>query len=84
MKRRRFQTIRPIYSSLLRMPFPRRSWPWIVLAAQFLPRGPGTFSRLGARFPKLTRSRALRPTPLCEVRSAQWNYLAAASTLLLS
>ena len=48
-KRNRFQTIRPIYSSLLRMPLPRRRWPWIVLAAQSLPRGPETFSQLRAR-----------------------------------
>jgi hypothetical protein len=49
MKRSRFQTSLPTYSSLLRMPLPRRRWPWIVLGPHDLPRGHGTFSRFSAR-----------------------------------
>jgi hypothetical protein len=42
------QTRRPTYSSLFRMPVPRRQLPLIVHGPQALPTGPGTFLRLSA------------------------------------
>jgi len=45
MKRCRFQTSTPAYSSLLTMPFPRQAWPRIVVSPQVWPNGPGRPSR---------------------------------------
>jgi hypothetical protein len=56
MKRCRFQTIRPIYISLFRMPLPRLALPLIVLKPQSPPPGaeiPSLFSSAAIRFADL-------------------------------